>query len=152
MRKIWLLARNDLRLTTRDRTSVVWLALFPVAMMWFFGQIGGGSGSSEPPRIALTVVDQDRGWLSEAFVDELRDESINLTEMTVEKAATAEDKVRTLVIPAGFTDQVLAVERRHGDSGPVETPLVEMLLRQPQCGHDVFGRHVLAGFDQRLVC
>jgi ABC-2 type transport system permease protein len=108
MRRIWLLALNDLRLTARDRAAFVWMLLMPIAMMWFFSMIGGG-GSSDSPRATLTVIDHDRGWLARALIDELSAEpSIRLRELTVDEAATAEDKVRTLIVPAGFTLEVLA--------------------------------------------
>ncbi|MGD8374921.1 MAG: ABC transporter permease [Acidobacteriota bacterium] len=112
MRSIWRLARNDLLLTVRDRASLLWLALFPIALMWFFGEVAGGDRDAPPPRISLTVVDEDGGWLSRAFVDELRDETIGMREMTPEEARAAEDKVRTLWIPAGFTEGVLAGEEQ----------------------------------------
>jgi ABC-type multidrug transport system permease subunit len=83
------------------------MLLMPVAMMWFFGGMGG-SGSADPPRISLTVVDHDREWLSRAVVDELHDESVNLRELTPDEAASAADTVRTLVLPVGFTSEVLA--------------------------------------------
>ena len=73
MKQIWVLALNDLRLTVRDRSSFIWMLVMPLAMMWFFGNIGDG-GSSGPPRMALTVIDHDGGWLAEALVDELRNE------------------------------------------------------------------------------
>ena len=47
MKRIWLLALNDVRLTMRDRAAFVWMLAMPLAMMWFFGNIGGG-GSSGP--------------------------------------------------------------------------------------------------------
>jgi len=108
MRRIWLLALNDLRLTARDRAAFVWMLAMPIAMMWFFSMVGGG-GSSAQPRATLTVVDHDRGWLSRALIDELSAEpAVRLNELTVEQATTAEDRVRTLVVPAGFTREVLA--------------------------------------------
>ena len=106
-RKIWLLALNDVRLTVRDRAAFFWMLAMPLAMMWFFGGVGGGGGSG-PPRVALDVVNHDSGWLGEALVEELDDESIVLRRIAPEEADTTEGKVRTLVIPEGFTDNVLA--------------------------------------------
>ena len=106
MRKILLLARNDLRLTTRDRASFFWMLVMPVALMWFFGQMGGGS--SGPPKVTLTVVDRDGGWLARAFIKQLAGENVNLREIAPADLATAKDRVRTLTIPHGFTANVLA--------------------------------------------
>ncbi|HVF60156.1 MAG TPA: ABC transporter permease [Thermoanaerobaculia bacterium] len=114
MKKVLLLALNDLRLTLRERASFLWMLLFPVALMWFFGQVGGGGGDSGPPKVTLTVVDRDGGFLARALVAQLADESVALREVgpaaPAAAAAEVEDKVRTLTIPAGFTAKVLAGE------------------------------------------
>lgn len=113
MRRIWLLALNDVRLTLRDRPALIWMLALPLAMMWLFGHAMGGSDPA-PPRISLALVDHDGGWLARAFVDELDDESIDLRELTPgeRRAAEAGSLVRTLVIPADFTDGVLAGEQQ----------------------------------------
>ena len=115
MRKIWTLALNDLRLTTRDWASAVWLVLLPLGMMWIFGSSFQG-GSGEQPKIHLTVVNHDRGWLAEAFLDELRDEAVTLVE---DESPTKGEPVRSLILPEGFTaglergqQQVLKLETR----------------------------------------
>ena len=110
MRQIWLLALNDLRLTARDRPAFLWMIVMPVAMMWFIGGIGGGSSGTLA--ISLGVVNHDDGWVSEALIEELTGDSVNLRIMTPEEADVAEDKVRTLVIPEGLTRGVLAGEQQ----------------------------------------
>ncbi len=109
MRRVLLLALHDLRLTARDRASFFWMLVLPVAMMWFFGQMGGGGG---PSRVRLTVVDRDHGWLARAFVEQLASPNVEVVERSPEEAASEERKVRTLVIPEGFTAKVLAGERQ----------------------------------------
>jgi len=111
MRRIWRLGLNDLRLTLRDPPAFIWMLAMPLAMMWFFGSIGGG-GSSTPPQIALDVVDRDGGWLAEALVLELTDERIRLARRSGEETTPDEPKVRTLIIPPGFTERVLAGEQQ----------------------------------------
>ena len=62
MRAIFQFAFNDLRLTMRDRSSFIWMLLMPIALMWFFGQVGGGSATG-PPKFTLSVEDRDGdGW------------------------------------------------------------------------------------------
>ncbi len=107
MRKILLLGLNDVRLTARDRSSFIWMLIMPLAFMWFFGHLGGG-GQSGPPKISLGVIDHDGGWLSRALVEELADEQVDLVEIPREEVDTKEDRVRTLIIPEGFTDGVLS--------------------------------------------
>jgi ABC-type multidrug transport system permease subunit len=106
MIRVWRLALNELRRTARDRPSFLWLLVMPVVLMWMFGGMGGGS--SAPPKISLGVVNHDDGWLSEALIDELTDERINLVRFTPEEYEQAENKVRVLVIPEGFTREAIA--------------------------------------------
>lgn len=106
MKRIWLLALNDLRLTVRDRAAFIWMLAMPIAMMWFMGGLGGRSDA--PPRVALGVINQDDGWLSRALIDELGGEAIVLS--VIDPAAKQEEsaRVRTLIVPAGFTSGALA--------------------------------------------
>ena len=73
-------------------------AVMPVAMMWFFGSLGGGGGSGTPS-ISLSLVNHDDGWLSTALIEELADESIEFREIDPAQPEGEEPRVRTLVIP-----------------------------------------------------
>ena len=110
MRSIVRIALLDLKRTVRDRTSFVWLLVMPIAFMWMFGHVGGGG--SGPPKISLTVVNQDDGWLSETLLEELEDDRIHLRLLEPAEAESAESLVRTLIIPEGFTGGVLAGEQQ----------------------------------------
>lgn len=103
-RSIGLLALNDLRLTVKNRAALVWMLLLPLAMMWLFGQTGGSSG---PPKISLSVADEDGGWLADALVAELDREQLELKIVGDDPEAT---HLRTLVLPPGMTEKVLAGE------------------------------------------
>ena len=107
MKMVFLLGLNDLRLTLKDRQSIIWMLLLPLFMMWLFSHMhfGGGSGASQ---ISLSLVDHDGGWLARALVEELEDEQISLNEFHPDSLAQVERKVRTLVIPAGFTEAAQA--------------------------------------------
>lgn len=130
-RRIGLLAVNDARLATKDRSSLVWMLLLPLGMMWLFGQMGSGGGGT--PQISLGIDDRDGGWLARALVAELEDESVALTEVgsgpaadgsptnaeseagagegtSEEGAPPAEPPVRILVLPVGLTEKILAGE------------------------------------------
>ena len=111
MRRIWLLAVNDLRLTLRDRPAFIWMIVMPVAMMWFLGNMGGGGGASDP-KISLSVVNQDSGWLSTALIEELADESINMEKIDPALSEDETSRVRTLIIPEGFTAGALSGEQQ----------------------------------------
>ena len=104
VRQVALLALNDLRLTWRDKAAFIWMLALPVAFMWLFGQMGGGSQG--PPKVTLGVDDRDGRWLARALVAELKDEQIELR--PVKKGE--KPPPRALVIPAGFTAGVLAAK------------------------------------------
>ena len=104
-RSVWLLALNDLRLTLKDRTSLLWMLLLPLALMWFFGQ--AGSGSSGPPKISLSVDNQDGNWVAEALLEELDVDQLDLQRVGDDPEA---EHIRTLVLPADLTEKMLAGE------------------------------------------
>jgi ABC-2 type transport system permease protein len=106
---ILTLALLDLRLLVRDRPAVFWTILMPVAFMWVFGRAFGG-GDDRRPQANLTVVAEDQGFLAEGFTDELRGEGVDLELLAPAQADTMGERPRTLHIPAGFTDSLLAGE------------------------------------------
>lgn len=103
-RQIAVLGLNDLRLAARDRAAFLWMFLLPLALMWVFGAVNNGG---PPQKASLAIADRDGGWLAQALVKELAGERI---ELTVVKAGGPgkDDYVRTLIIPQGFTANVLA--------------------------------------------
>ena len=104
-RQIAVLAANDLRLTVRDRASFVWMLLLPLALMWMFGAMNRGGA---PPKASLAIEDRDGGWLAKALVKELPGERIEVTAVQPGQPPAKEPPARTLVIPQGFTANVLA--------------------------------------------
>lgn len=134
MRRILLLALNDVRLTLRDRAAFFWMLALPLALMWLFGNMSSGGGTAAA---SLTVVDADGGWLARAFVADLDgDEQINVREMTAGEARAADDKVRTLYIPAGFSagvpqgrQQTLRLEKDPGSSSDFALAAQARILR-----------------------
>lgn len=109
MRRVLAVAVNDLRLTLADRSAVAWTFVLPLVFVGFFGLVFGG-GAGQDPRVTLTVVDADGGRLARFLLDTLASEQLALREIRPEQKETTEDKVRTLVIPAGFSRRVLAGE------------------------------------------
>lgn len=101
-RSVWLLALNDLRLTVKDRTSLLWMLLLPLALMWLFGQSGNGSGG--PPKISLSVDNQDAGWVADALIGELDGDQLNLKQVGEDPEA---EHIRTLVLPPDLTERIL---------------------------------------------
>ncbi|MFV2071223.1 MAG: ABC transporter permease [Thermoanaerobaculales bacterium] len=111
MHSIATIARHDLRLVLADRSAVMWLFFLPVVFATFFGLAMGGGSSPGDAAASLTVVNHDSGELSEVLIADLAGGGLEITELTPEERAIAENIVRTLVIPAEFSAHVLALEK-----------------------------------------
>lgn len=112
MRNLVSIARHDLRLVLQDRSAVMWMIIMPVAFATFFGLVmGGGGGQPADAKVRLTVVDRDGGFLARALIEELASDRLDLVELAPTEAAEAPEKVRTLVIPEGFTADIVGGEK-----------------------------------------
>ena len=108
MHVIWKIASCDFRLTMMEKSAVLWIFLMPLAFMTFFGlSFGGGSGQT--PMATLTVEDNDGGYLAGDLISLLEGENyyIQMSDTLPE----GRDPVRTLIIPEGFTGDVLGREK-----------------------------------------
>lgn len=109
----WLaIVRLDLALFLRDRKALVLLYLVPVLMAAFFGQLTGGrSGKAERSPIGLVLVDLDGSAASRGVVAAFTDDTTFATVVTNEAAArervTAGKVPVGLVLPAGFSTNLL---------------------------------------------
>ncbi len=112
MRNILAIALHDLRLTFTDRGAVVWMFLLPIVFATFFGLVMGAGSSPADATASLAVVDLDKSVVSAALIEDLAGEGVSVTVLTPEERLTNEDIVRTLVIPEGFGEQVLAGEQQ----------------------------------------
>jgi ABC-2 type transport system permease protein len=104
MRRIWVLARNDLLQVIKDRPSVFWMLLLPMAFIYLFSSFSNGGGAAQ---IGLAVIDEDRSLLSGALAQGLERESFVVTELEPAAAETL-DVRRSLRIPCGFQDSLAA--------------------------------------------
>ncbi len=107
MRTIGAIALHDLRHLLQDRSGLLWTFLMPLVFASFFGVTTGG-GDPATARAYLTVVNEDAGPLAERLLVALESQSLRLNHVAPDAKATTENKVRTLVIPAGFSTQVTA--------------------------------------------
>lgn len=102
-RLVALIAANDFRMTMKARGVALWIFAMPIIFMFAFGlafrdQPGGVR------KARLVVANADTGFVSRALVEELRAETLEI----VDSLAAGENAIRTLVIPADFTANVLA--------------------------------------------
>jgi ABC-type Na+ efflux pump permease subunit len=113
MRKAAAIALHDLRRTLADRGAVMWMFLLPIVFATFFGLVtGGGSSNPADAQASLTVVDNDGGVVARGLINDLTGQGVAITELSSEERKASEDLVRTLVVPAGFSDGVLAGEQQ----------------------------------------
>jgi len=114
MRIIDLMVK-DLHQLVRNWMTPVFLVAMPIGFTLFFGMIFGAGGESDP-RLPVAFVDQDGGILSTHLFDLLTasdavrpvvsDESIE----RVEKKVGDEDLAGAVIVPAGYSERVLAGE------------------------------------------
>jgi ABC-2 type transport system permease protein len=103
---LFAMVRKDLLLFFGDRRSVILSFVVPIAIASFFGSLFSGSGSSEPARIDVAVVDNDNSTISKAIVAGVRaDKNLKLSMPTEAEARDAVKRGKmsvAVVIPKGF--------------------------------------------------
>jgi len=119
------LAREDLRLTLRDRSSIFWIFLAPFIWVYFFSFLAQAPEPSKV-RIGLTVIQQDDSPLAGRFIEQLGSEGFDLTVFPPGKEpGTLGRSTRAVTIPAGFGGAVSRKEK-------VTLPLTEGSGVNPQ--------------------
>ncbi|MFN7976389.1 MAG: ABC transporter permease [Acidobacteriota bacterium] len=98
MTRIVAMAREDLRLTMRDRSSIFWVFIAPLLWVYFFSFL---AQAPDPAglKIGLAVDDRDGTPASKALVASLAAESF---EISPAGAKEGDAPPRSLTIPAGF--------------------------------------------------
>ncbi len=113
MRKVWYIVVHNLRLLVADRSALFWLLVMPVAFTFVAGLAfsGGGGGSDDPVRYALTVANLDEGARGAALVhaiEEADEIDVLLVEGPGAGAEAAElvesgDRSAALIIPPDYS-------------------------------------------------
>jgi len=106
MRRVLHLALHDYRLFLVGRMNIFFMFVMPVLFMLFFSVVLNGGGPTDVS-VSLQVIDADGGFLSRALIDQLKTGKFDITVLDP-AAADSTGYIRRLVIPAGFTDDVLA--------------------------------------------
>ncbi|MBT8137957.1 MAG: ABC transporter permease [Gammaproteobacteria bacterium] len=111
--KIALLARIDLKLALKERTTIVWLFIMPGVFFYFIGTVTGGSMSLTDTATELAIENNDGGYLSKHLERRLEESQFTLVspqDAAVTGTEEQEAPTRRVVIPAGFSDSLLAEE------------------------------------------
>ena len=141
MRRVLHLALHDSRLFLVAKESFFFMFIMPVMFMLFFSVVLGGGGPGRV-EVSLQVVDNDGGFLSEAFIKQLEAEHFDVDELSPAAADTTA-YIRRLIIPAGFTGEVLSRHQvdlaftKKSDSNIQYDAAAEVRLRQVQAYLDM---------------
>lgn len=114
--KIFALARHDLLLMMRDKSSIFWVFIAPFLWVGLFGGVAGGSNDPSQIRIDLTVYMEEESPPAERLVEFLGAENFDLSVIrpagisTAPEPGSEEGPLRSLIIPAGFADAIAARE------------------------------------------
>lgn len=102
MRRVLTLGHNDLRRFLRDRSSVVWLFLMPLAFVYGSSFVSRSPGGPNVPWPKVALDNRDAGFLGRIFLSELGEQKL-----TIVPPDKAGDAPRGIIIPADFTERVL---------------------------------------------
>jgi ABC-2 type transport system permease protein len=135
MKKLFLIGFKDLKLVFRDKAALTFMLLAPFLLTLGLGFVTGTfspSSTSGISQMKVIIVNQDSGQLGQALVDLFQSADLaNLVAPTIiadPAAARAQidagDAVVAVIIPAGFTDNII----------PTGSPVPEPGLRQTPSG------------------
>jgi ABC-2 type transport system permease protein len=102
MKKIWHIARLDLKLTVRDKAFFFWFLVFPMFFILIFGNLYKSNPADK--QASLLIVNRDKGKWGDYFIEKLKSPAIQLDVKTSAPAET----IRMLVIPADFSEKLAA--------------------------------------------
>jgi ABC-type Na+ efflux pump permease subunit len=111
---IILLARNDLKLALKDRSTVLWLFIMPAVFFYFIGTVTQGGVSFVDNTVKLVVENNDGGFLSRHLETRLEENLFAIIRpQDIPPAKEGEEPAtyRRLVIPSNFTGQLKANEQ-----------------------------------------
>ena len=160
MRRVMAMAREDLRLTLRERSSLFWIFIAPFLWVAFFSTFNKPQDPSQT-QIGLQVIQHDLTPLADQLVEGIRAENIQVQVVRVAQdgagaapvaSPASDDKKppRTLEIPAGFGE---AIEKRqkiklpyHQDEDANPQGTFAMTVALHRAIVRLLGAQVLGGF------
>ena len=134
MRKFFLIALKDLKLSFRDTAALLMMLAAPFALTLGMGAVTGrfsGGTSTGLSDIPVILINQDGGELGNALVEmfssaelaDLIEPSIG-TDFTDARAnVDADEAAAVILIPAGFTNSIIPTE---GTTAPSEVVQIEL--------------------------
>jgi ABC-2 type transport system permease protein len=134
MRKFFLIALKDLKLSFRDTAALLMMLAAPFALTLGMGAVTGrfsGGTSTGLSDISVILINQDGGELGTALVEmfsspelaDLIEPSIGTDFAQAQASVDADTAAAVILIPAGFTNSIIPAE---GMAGPPETVQIEL--------------------------
>jgi len=116
MNRIIILAGKDLLQNLREKQTFMFLLIMPIIFTLLFGfAFGGAGGEGSDPRLPVGVLDQDNNPFSQALMKLLKlsdvirlEEKADRSPADLEKLVADNKLAAALVIPAGYSDRLLA--------------------------------------------
>ncbi len=109
LRIIVALAAGVLRLELRDKYSLFWMLIMPIAFVGLFGQMFKDEGGDR--LLSLSIVDGDKSFLSGKTIEAMEHEDLRIDRLTPAAFDTIPEPRRTLTIPPGFSDSLSSGRR-----------------------------------------
>ena len=116
MRIIYLTGK-DLKQLIRDWKTAMFMVAMPIGFTLFIGLIFGRMSGEEDPRLPVGFIDRDSGSVLSTHLLDLLDASDAIRPVVldesierVEKKVGDEDLAAAVIVPAGYSEQVLAGE------------------------------------------
>ena len=100
MKKIFHIARVDIRIMVKDKFFLFWTLIFPLFFIIIFGNLYRNDQSV--PISDLVVINQDKGQWGNYFVEKLKSSDINIQVMEKEPV----EYNRILLIPEDFSKKI----------------------------------------------
>lgn len=145
MRKFFLIALKDLKLSFRDTVALVMMLLAPFALTLGMGAVTGrfsGSNSTGLSDIHLIIINQDGGELGNALTElwsapELTDlitPSTSTDPVDARAKVDADEAAAMILIPQGFTASIIPAQGAAAPSDPVKIELYSNPTRPNSVG------------------
>ncbi len=106
MRAILNIAWISLKRLATDKTAAIWMLVVPIVYIFIFGTAFQQQGQPGTPKSHLSVLNQDKGLLSDRLLSNLGVEHLIVDTLTSWPQESF--PIRTLVIPDSFTRRLFA--------------------------------------------
>ncbi len=135
MRQLWVMTSSDLRQRLRDKSVIIFSLIVPLALMFVFNLVFGGTDEIELEPVTVAVSAPADDEVAQTLLDAITGTGVvdvTVEQMTADAARTAVadgDANLAMIVPEGFAQDVLTgtggdLEFVEGDTSGLETGVV----------------------------